>query len=133
VWCPVKIYCCANHQHWRLRLDYCCCYWSAVVIVVAGAAVAVPRLGRAHFRNCGVGGSAHEHYGLSVGKLEMKKKYKKLDKIRFNCLVFRVSRKNKFMMSCLRVQAHYKKNVSLKLKNRTRISGFSTGVFIQKH
>jgi hypothetical protein len=38
------------------------------------------------------------------------------------------------MLSCVRVQVHFKKNVSLKLKNRIRISGFSsTGVFIEKH
>jgi hypothetical protein len=42
---------------------------------------------------------------------------------------FRVSRKNKFMLSCVRVQVYFKKNVSLKLKNRIRIFG----VFIEKH
>jgi hypothetical protein len=48
--------------------------------------------------------------------------------------IFRVSRKNKFMLSCVRVQVDFKKYVSLKLKNRIRISGFfSTGVFIEKH
>jgi hypothetical protein len=37
---------------------------------------------------------------------------------------FRVSRKNKFMLLCVRVQVHFKKNISLKLKNKIRISGF---------
>jgi hypothetical protein len=47
---------------------------------------------------------------------------------------FRVSRKNKFMLSCVRVQVHFKKNASLKLKNRIRVFGFfSTSVFIEKH
>jgi hypothetical protein len=37
---------------------------------------------------------------------------------------FRVSRKNKFMLSCVRLQVFFKKNVSLELKNRIRNSGF---------
>jgi hypothetical protein len=47
---------------------------------------------------------------------------------------FWVSRKNKFMLSCVRVQVHFMKNVSLKLKNRTRVSGFfHRFCFIEKH
>jgi hypothetical protein len=42
---------------------------------------------------------------------------------------FRVSRKNKFMLTCVRVQVTFKKNISLKLKNRIRISGFFPPLF----
>jgi primase-polymerase (primpol)-like protein len=39
--------------------------------------------------------------------------------------VFNISRKYKFMLSCVHLQGHFKKRVSLKLMN--------TGVFIEKH
>jgi hypothetical protein len=45
---------------------------------------------------------------------------------------FRVFSKNKIMLSCVRVQVHFKKNVSLKLNNRIRISGlFFTDVLLR--
>jgi hypothetical protein len=53
---------------------------------------------------------------------------KKLKLLGFLFSTFWVSRKNKFMLSCVRV--HFMKNASLKLKNRIRIFGFfSSGFF----
>jgi hypothetical protein len=53
---------------------------------------------------------------------------KQLKLIGFSVSTFGVSRKNKFLLSCVRVQVPFKKIVSLKLKNKKRISGFfSTG------
>jgi hypothetical protein len=57
---------------------------------------------------------------------------KKLKLLGFLFSTFWVSRKNKFMLSCVRV--HFMKNASLKLKNRIRIFGFFPLVFfIEKH
>jgi hypothetical protein len=45
----------------------------------------------------------------------------------------RVSRKNKFVLSCVRVQVHFKENVSFNLKNRRQISGFFSPVILLRN